>query len=343
MSVDLTELLERSRIPHMGLDPETVLHSGRRRRLRRRLTAAGATLAVVAAAGLATVLTTGEQSTPTPAATVLTTDMVTAPLDNELWSFDLRSGQVQFGRVVPGTDQVVPLGSVTLVNGQAWLAPKDHPDIVLGVVPRGATHIEDVSAGGFLGNFSGSDGEQLGQGLEVYVRHFEDTKGAVNFRGRVFTDGQGRLHGPGGLLPSAEFGRDSAGGPLTVWLDARTRTYGHSRGESIQPQGQPLTSGVTADRDAVYRAPDSGDRTLVMPQDFGPEEGWVSGVAPAGTTDLRVQFAVGTTVVTPLATRPLGADHVAFAAEYRGPKGKETTLTVLWTNPDGTQGSKVVD
>ena len=41
--------------------------------------------------------------------------------------------------------------------------------------------------------------------------------------------------------------------------------------------------------------------------------------------------------------KPLGADHLAFAVEYRGAKGQSVTVTVRWQNPDGTQGSRVVD
>ena len=187
----------------MGIDPYAVLHGGQRRRLRRRLTAAGATLAVVAAAGLATIAPTGDRPDPTPAATVLTADMVTAPLDKDLWSFDLTpSGRVQFGRVVQGTNRVVPLGSVPVVNGQAWLVPKDRPDVVLGVAPTGASAAR-TSSSGVPGRCPGSDGvRRLRRDLEVYVRHFDDPRAAANFRGRVFTDRQGRLHGPGACSPA---------------------------------------------------------------------------------------------------------------------------------------------
>ena len=346
MSVDLTEVLERSRVPQMGLDPEAVLHGGRRRRLRRRLTAAGVALAVVAGAGLATTLGFGDRPRPTPAATTLTADMVTAPLDKELWSFDLTpSGLVQFGRVVQGTDRVVPLGSAKVVNGQAWLVPKGRSDIVLGVSPVDASNSEDIYVGGYLGSASGSDGEALGRGLEVYARHFDDPTAASQFRGRVFTDSQGHLRGPGGLLPTAVFG--PAASPVRLWVDARTHIFGRTSRYS-SATGTVLTSGVLADRDAMFEStmatPGTTHSTTIDGGDdaLGPEQGWLSGIGPRGITNLRVEYSSGTTVVTPLEVKPLGADHVAFAAEYRGTKGQDVTITLRWTNPDGSQGSRDV-
>lgn len=346
MSVDLTEVLERTTAPPMGIDPYAVLHGSQRRRQRRRLTAVGATLAVVAAVGAAATLSHGDRETPTPAATTLTSDMVTAPLGKELWSFDLTPlGQVQFGRVVQGTDRVVPLGSVPVVNGQAWLVPKGRSDIVLGVAPEDGAHSEDIYLGGFLGSGSGSDGEQLGDDLEVYVRHFDDPTAASQFRGRVFTDAQGRLQGPGGLLPTAVFG--PAGAPVTLWVDARTHIFGRTS-PSSSATGRALSTGVIADRDAMFQATSSttvtspGTTTVVGREGFGPEEGWLSGIGPRGITNLRAEFSSGTAVVTPLQIKPLGKDHVAFAAEYRGTKGRTVTITLRWTNPDGSQGSRDV-
>ena len=53
MSVDLTEVLERTTAPPMGLDPYAVLNSGRRRVRRRRVTAIASATAVVVALGVA--------------------------------------------------------------------------------------------------------------------------------------------------------------------------------------------------------------------------------------------------------------------------------------------------
>ena len=237
MSVDLTEVLERTIAPPMGIDPYAALQRGRRRRLRRRLTAAGATLAVLAGAGLATTVIDDDRGTPTPAATTLTPDMVTAPLDKDLWSFDLTpSGQVQFGRVVQGTDRVVPLGSMAVVNGQAWIVPKGRSDVVLGVAPVGG-RVRGHFLESFLGSGSGSgsDGETLAPGLEVYVRQFDDPTAASLFRGRVFTDPQGRLRGPGGLLPTAVFGPADA--PVTLSGDAGRTSSAARRSTRRQPGG----------------------------------------------------------------------------------------------------------
>lgn len=324
MSVDLTEVLERTTAPPMGVDPYAALRGGQRRRLRRRITAVGATLAVVAVAGVAVTFSPADRGTPTPAATTLTPDMVTAPLGKELWSFDLTaSGQVQFGRVVQGTTRVVPLGSVKVVNGQAWLAPADRPGVVLGVLPADPGEPEDIFAGGYLGYASGSDGERLGNDLEVYVRQFDDAHGAEHFRGRVFTDAQGRLHGPAGVLPRARFGPEAA--PLLIWVDTRAQVYGRTWLNGTISSGK-LIPGVFAERDTLFQA--------------GRPGGWVSGIAPRGTTHLRLEVGSGTTVLTPLEVKPLGTDHVAFAAEYRGTKGREVTITLRWTNADGSQGSR---
>jgi hypothetical protein len=345
MSVDFTEVLERTVAPPMGIDPYAALHGAQRRRRRRRLTAVGATLAVVASAGLAATVD-GGRGTPMPAATTLTQDMVTAPLDKELWSFDLTpSRQVQFGRVVQGTNRVIPVGSAPVVNGQAWIVPKGRSDVVLGVAPVDGAHSEDIFLGGFLGSGSGSDGETLDPGLEVYVRQFDDPTAASLFRGRVFTDTQGRLRGPGGLLPTAVFGPDSA--PVTLWVDVRTQVYGRTSLHSMA-MGRALTTGVVADRDAMFQSTSSGAvtspgaTTVVGRGQLGTEEGWVSGIGPKGITNLRVEFSAGTTVVTPLETKPLGNEHVAFAAEYQGTKGRTVTIILRWTNPDGSQGSRDV-
>jgi hypothetical protein len=242
---------------------------------------------------------------------------------------------------------VIPLGSVPVVNGQAWIVPKGRSDVVLGVAPVDGAQSEDIFVGGFLGpgSGSGSDGETLGPGLEVYVRQFDDPTAASQFRGRVFTDAQGRLRGPGGLLPTAVFGPHGA--PVTLWVDARTHIFGRTSPHSTAT-GRALTTGVIADRDAMFQSTSSGAvsspgaTTVVGRAGLGPEEGWLSGIGPKGITNLRVEFSAGTTVVIPLETKPLGNDHVAFAAEYRGTKGRTVTITLRWTNPDGSQGSRDV-
>ena len=65
-------------------------------------------------------------------------------------------------------------------------------------------------------------------------------------------------------------------------------------------------------------------------------------MGPKGVTNLRVDYGTGTSVVTPLQVKPLGTDHVAFAAEYRGTRGRTVTITLRWTNPDGSPGSREI-
>lgn len=321
MSFDLTDLMERTLSPPMHVELARVVSYGHRLRTRQRVRVAMVSVGVLALLGGVGAFEVRNYDAATPAST-LGPISVTVPLNKNLFSFRLdTSGRVLFGRVVQGTTRVVSEIGATPVNGQVWVIVKDRPNVVLGVVPatEEASHIDAMSPAA-RGGFDGSADEDLGGGLKAYVREFADAQDATGFRGRVFTDGQDTVHGPGGVLPLAKFQADGGAEPVSVWLDPMSRTFGLlSRGQlsmrvgALTPIGGSVQEPVTSTSGRVY------------------------GLLPADASGVQVKFTPEVKVLAPLRTESLGHGWVAFYTEYSSPTASNVQATVVWRNRAGRE------
>lgn len=337
MPTDLTDVLERTSAPPMHLDPYAVMNGGRRRRLRRRLTTGGAALAVAAivAVGVSVGPTpVDRQEQPAPAATTLTSATVTVPLKGDLFSFRVASPTlVEFGRVKQGTRQVVDLQRATIVNGQAWVQAKNRPGVVLGVLPATFGRADDLAASAGAGAWQGTDGPVVGREYATYARVYDVPSDAAAFRGRTYVDEQGAVHGPAGVLPSADFASRAGGMPASVWLDSATGVHGYLIGGDPAPAvaGYLSDSGPSVQHQASVTLPSGrGDINA-----DGVEQGWFVGVTPSDASTLQAKLTDGATIITPLTTKPLNAQYTAFAIEYRGAPGQQVAIELRYRTPQG--------
>ncbi|NNM45874.1 hypothetical protein [Knoellia koreensis] len=338
MPTDLTDVLERTSAPVMHIDPYAVVSGGRRRRLRRRLTTGGAALGVAAVVAAGLVVgpeLTRDAQRPTPAASTgtLTSSTVTVPLKGDRYSYRLASPTVvEFGRVKQGTRQVVDLQRATIVNGQAWVQAKNRPGVVLGILPATFGRADDLAASAGSGAWEGADGRVVGRMYATYARVYDVPADAARFRGRIYADEGGRVHGPGGELPTVEFRPHAGGDPVTVWANSTDGLYGYLVGGDPSPTSAALPeSGPVAQQQAMVSLPDGrGDIDT-----DGVEQGWFVGVAPKAASTLEARLTDGTTILTPLTTKPLDGDYSAFAVEYRGAPGQQVRLMLRYRTPQG--------
>lgn len=331
MPFDLTDLMEAVPSPPMQVDPAEVLADGHRRQRRRRRQTLIACVGVAALLGAGGALEMQTRDRGTPSSTI-TSSTVTVPLKKNLFSFRLDSdGRVQFGRVVQGTNRVVSEVAATPVNGQAWVVAKDRPNVVLGVAPA-MTKVSEVDAvtQEARGEFYGSPDETFGNGMVAYVREFSSDQDAASFRGRVFLDGQGRVHGPGGVLPVATFAVSGPAGQVSVWLDARVRMFG----SLAQGHLSARVRGFTADGIAVQ------DRDTST---SGVVTGRAYGMVPRGSKDLRLDFSTDAQVLTPIRTTDMGPDWVAFLVDYTDGTDGPTQARLSWRNGSGATRSMNVN
>jgi hypothetical protein len=332
MPTDLTDVLERTSAPVMHIDPYAVVSGGRRRRLRRRLTTGGAALAVaavVAGGALASPHLASRPERPAPAATTITSSTVTVPLQKNLYSYRLASPTVvEFGRVVQGSNEVVDVQRASIVNGQAWVRAKNRPAVVLGIMPATFGQPNDLQSSTYQSSSESETGALLAGTFLPYAQAFEDPTGAERFKGRVYTNENGDVFGPSGRLPRVEFAANGGSGPVTIWLEPRQRMFGHLLNGDLAP-GTPLPPDQPAiQRTAEVTSSDTGSGP-------GTETGWFVGVAPTTASTLEARLTDGTTILTPLTTKPLDDDYTAFAVEYRGAPGQQVQLMLRWRTPQG--------
>ncbi|HET8768556.1 MAG TPA: hypothetical protein VFM86_14620 [Pedococcus sp.] len=328
MPFDLSDLMERTPSPPMHVELAQVVSDGRRLKTRHRLRVTVASVGVLALLGAVGTFEASNHDQTTPAST-LRTGSVTVPLNKNLFSFRVdAAGRVHFGRVVQGTNRVVSEVGATPVNGQAWVIPKDRPNVVLGVVPdiEEASHIDAVVEP-LHGGFAGSAEEDLASGLKAYAREFSNARDAAAYRGRVFTDVQGRIHGPGGVLPMATLPSGNGGAEqVSVWLDSKVEIFGLlSRGQLSM-----RVDAVTASGGSVQ---DAANATSVR----------VYGILPAGATGVHVTFGTAVNVVAPLRTNALGSDWVAFYTEYGSATNTTVRGTVVWGDSSGQGHTQAAD
>ncbi|KQU70819.1 hypothetical protein [Phycicoccus sp. Root101] len=187
MSVDLNEVLEGTSAPPMGIDPYAVVHGGRRRVRRRRLTAVASGTAVVAAIGVAAAVADGPGTAPlTPVASARTSAspdaLLRAPSTLE---FTQRGadGVVRSYRVTVSPDRgldrnqavlevLEPGGGATLIGAIAMTHPERGPVAGEDVPARGTTWSLDRTASGHTRmNTALQDGTEF----SVPLRHIPAT------------------------------------------------------------------------------------------------------------------------------------------------------------------------
>jgi hypothetical protein len=311
----------------MHVEPADVVADGRRLERRQRRRVVLASVAALALLGGGVGVFDARNVDHTAPASAVGPGTVTVALNKDLFSFRLSSGgRVHFGRVVQGTSRIVSETAATAVNGQAWVVVKDRPNVVLGIAPTidmEEPHV-DVVVGYSNSGFSGSD-ENLGRGLKAYVLEFTNGQDAAGFRGRVFVDPQGRVRGPGGVLPVTTFPSADESGQGGVWVDPRTKTFGLMKRGSLSMRVDALTSTGSA-----AQVPDDTATTGGVTRRF-------YGVLPAGSSRVDVEFTPDVDVLAPLRTQALGKDWVALYTEYRAPTDAQVLGTVVWRDGSGKE------
>jgi hypothetical protein len=327
-----------------SIDPTEVIGEGRRVvRRRHRLQALGtaAAVAVIAVGGFlatdagrtTTSPPAGPSTTTSPAATrsavfnpgipanrqfvVEVAPEGSADANVSYYEVDLTSRQ----RILLGRSSTRGVG-----DGVTW--GRGDANIILGLYPKDAIGAVPLFSPPATAGFDMAVEVMEGTGYQAFMLGSDDPSTLEAFQGLVWSMPGDGIHGPDGLLPTADFLDEKSVSTAKVWVAPSHGTVG------LDLPG-PVASAPIAEP-GTYTV-----HTMSSTVD-GKAQLHVYGLLQQGSTDLHLTFSDGTEVTEPAATEPLGTTgYDAFYAQATGPEGARL-LTVGWVDPSGTKQSRDV-
>ncbi|GAA4120471.1 hypothetical protein GCM10022415_22140 [Knoellia locipacati] len=336
MSDPILELLAAPPSPALSVD-ENAVHTGGRRRLRRRnlrRAGLGAGAAVAAAAIAFTPLGSGLGGEALPAGPSTSVDAgrrVSAALFDGDWSVEVRPGapadqpNIMFYKG-SGTSRQQLAGSSADATVVSLGTGSGAEGVMLGTAPADATAFLTITRDGTHGGIETDQQPLPGTAYQAVALKFDDPKEVDSYVDTIWTNADDEVRtATGSLLPSVP---TNDGDRFFVAQDAST--IGVFMADGSGGSTRPLTTGESTTM-GYGQKPDDG------------EWSWSSvTLLPEGARDVRLEWA-NATRTTDVTVRSLGSAEVAFAeASAPGAGAGPSVTAVSWTDAAGTRHTEAV-
>ncbi|GGB72616.1 hypothetical protein N798_11485 [Knoellia flava TL1] len=337
MSDPILELLAAPPSPAMSVDEDAV-HTGGRRRLRRRnlrRAGVGAGAAVAAAAIAFTTLGSGLGGEALPAGPSTSVDAgrrVSAALFDGDWSVEVRPGapadqpNVMFYKG-SGTSRQQLAGSSADATVVSMGTGTGADGVMLGTAPADAEQFLTVTRDGTTGGVEQDTKPLPGTDYQAIALRFEVPAQTENYVDTFWTNAVDEVRSARGeLLPSVPTNDGDR-----FFLAREAGTMGVFMADGSGGSTRPLTTGESTTM-GYGQKPDGGAWS------------WSSvTLLPEGARDVRLEWA-NASRTTDVTVRSLGTAEVAFAkASGPGAGSGPIVTTVSWTDTAGTRHTEAVE
>lgn len=337
MSDPILELLAAPPTPAMSVDEDAV-HTGGRRRLRRRNLrraglGAGAAAAAAAVAFAVVGGPVGGSALPAgPSPTTSSTLRVSAPVLDGSWSVEVRPGAPEDQPNIvfyegSGSSRHQLAGSRADANVVSLGTGSGAEGVMLGTAPADATTFLTVTRDGTKGGIQTDQQPLPGTDYQAVALKFDDPKEVDSYVDTIWMDPDGRVHSANGqVLPSTKVADGD-----TFFVAKDSGVMGSFMADGSGGSTRPLSTGPTTEMGYGTKE-DGGDWA------------WTSvTLLPAGATDVSLTWANAASTDETATFSPEGMTVAWASATAPGAGSGPIVTKVSWTDKDGIRHTDAVE